>query len=82
MRRASMTTITFDNQLKEFILSIFHKQVNSEGFVVEKENPKQHVLAPDGQEVRLEQFAGIKRGSEIFIKSDLISLMNLCDSLT
>lgn len=76
-----MKTITFDNGLKEFILDIFSKQVDREGFIVEKDNIKQRVLAPDGQEVRLEQFAGIKRGSEIFIKSDLISLMNLCDSL-
>jgi len=73
--------ITFDKSAKDFILDAFNKSVDKYGFVIEKDNPNQRVLAPDGQEVEFEDFAGIKRGSEIFIKSDLISLMNLCDVL-
>lgn len=73
--------ITFDKSAKDFILDVFNKSVDKDGFVIEKDNPNQRVLAPDGREVEYEYFAGIKRGSEIFIKSDLISLINLCDVL-
>lgn len=74
--------ITFDQSAKDFILKAFDKTVDKEGFVVEKDNPRQRVLAPDGQEVEYKDFAGIKKGSEIFIKSDLISLIHLCDALS
>ncbi len=75
-----MTTITFDRRIKNFVLETFDKIVK-EGLIFEKKNPSQAVIALDGQEVTYEQFAGIKKGSEIIIKSDLISLMKLCDAL-
>lgn len=68
--------IIFDKSLKEEILSIFDKTTDREGFIVEKSNPSQRVLSPDGAEVLIEDFAGIAKGSEIFIKSDLLSLIN------
>ncbi len=73
--------ITFDKSAKDYILDVFNKSVDKDDFIIEKDNPNQRVLAPDGQQVEYKDFAGIKRGSEIFIKSDLISLMNLCDVL-
>lgn len=76
-----MQTITFDKSLKNFVLEAFDKSVNTDGFIVEKNNPQQKVIAPDGQEIPLKQFAGIKKGSEVFIKSDLVSLLKLCDEL-
>lgn len=71
------TRITFDDSVKEDILDILDKEVNSEGLVVEKENPEQKVLTFDGQEISLKEFGGVKKGSELFIKNDLISLMRL-----
>jgi hypothetical protein len=76
-----MKTILFDESAKEFILSAFDKDIDESGFIVEKNNPGQRVLAQDGQEVEAKDFAGIKKGSEVFIKSDLISLIKLSDSL-
>ena len=76
-----MSTITFDKASADFILEAFGKTVDKEGYIVEKENTKQRVLAEDGQEIEKLQFAGVRKGSEIFIKSDLISLMQLCDVL-
>jgi hypothetical protein len=75
-----MQTITFDSSAKNFILQAFNKAVNDEGLIVEKNNPAQKVLSPDGQEISVKEFAGVKRGSEIFIKSDLLSLLKLCDA--
>ena len=69
--------LTFDDSVKEEILDFFDKTINDENFIVEKNNTEQKVLSEDGQEVNINEFGGIKKGSEIFIKKDLISLMRL-----
>ena len=71
------SVLTFDESVKEEILDLFDKSVDSEGFIVEKDNPQQRVLSKDGQEVNIKEFGGIKKGSEVFIKKDLVSLMRL-----
>ena len=76
-----MDFITFDTSAKDFVLESFDKKINKDGFVVEKSNPAQKVLANDGQELLVEDFAGIKKGSEVFIKSGIHSLIKLFDSL-
>jgi hypothetical protein len=75
-----MGIITFEESAKTEILSFFDKNVDEQGFIVEKDT-NQRVVTPDGEEIILEEFAGIKKGSEIFIKSDLPSLINLADTL-
>lgn len=76
-----MNIITFDKKSTDFILDAFDKAVDQEGYIVEKSGEQRRVLSPDGEEVKKNSFAGIRKGSEIFIKSDLISLIKLCDSL-
>ncbi len=73
--------ITFTKSAQDFILDTFDKTKDSEGYIVEKSNISQRVLTQDGEEIKEDQFAGIKKGSQVFIKSDLISLMRLCDDL-
>ena len=68
-------TVTFDKSVAKEILAAFDKTMDNEGFIVEASNPSQRVLTPEGEEVRLEEFAGISQGSLMFIKSDLISLI-------
>jgi len=69
--------ITFDKAIKKDILLLLDKVVNEDDSVVEKNNPNQKVLAFDGQELTLEEFGGVQKGSEVFIKQDLVSLMRL-----
>jgi len=73
--------ITFDSSAKKEILDFFDKTTDSEDFIVEKNEPTQRVLTVDGDEVNIKKFAGLKKGSEIFIKSDLLSLMDLADKM-
>jgi len=73
--------ITFDEKSKAFILDIFQKTVNAEGLIVEKNNSEERVFTPAREEVSLKEFAGVQIGSEIFIKSDLPSLIDLVDRL-
>ena len=70
-------SLTFHKSFKKEILEIFDKKIDDEGLIVEKDSPTQRVLSPDGESIRLKEFAGITKGSEIFIKSDLISLIEL-----
>lgn len=69
-----MKAITFDESSKTLILKVFGKDVDEQGFIVESLSGIR-VLSPDGDEVHIDDFAGIKKGSEIFITKDLPSLL-------
>lgn len=71
--------VEFDKSAKNDILAFFDKSVDEEGYVVEKANPTHRVMSIDGEEIKIEKFAGITKGSEVFIKSDLLSLIHLAD---
>jgi len=73
--------LVFDSSARDFVLETFGKAVDTDGYLVERANPGQRVLTRDGQEIRLEEFAGVVKGSEIYLKSDLLSLIDLCDAL-
>lgn len=73
--------VTFDDSVKKEILDFFDKTIDKDDFIIEKSAPSQRVLSPDGQEVEIKEFAGIMGGSEIFLKSDLPSIIDLADKL-
>ncbi len=77
-----MNIITFNKSAKKFILDTFGKMVDGEGYLAEKNNLKQRVLTQDGEEIYIDEFGGIRGGSEIYIKSGLMSLIRLCDALS
>ncbi|HLD55023.1 MAG TPA: hypothetical protein VJB35_02060 [Candidatus Nanoarchaeia archaeon] len=72
--------IIFDESSKKSLLRIMNKSVDSQGFIVEKENPSERVLTKDGEEIKLEEFAGVRKGSEVFIKNDMNSILELAES--
>ena len=55
--------ITSDANLKSEILSCFGKTVDDNGYIVERDDPDQRVLTPNGEDVTLDEFAGIRKGS-------------------
>lgn len=77
----SRKIITFTPELKKFILATFDKAVDREGYIVESANPTQRVFTPEGEEVTLKEFGGIRKGSMIFIKSGLVSMIRLSEKL-
>ena len=68
--------VVFEKTLKKEVLDIFGKKVDEDETIVEKDDPTQKVLTPDGEDIKLTEFAGIAKGSQVFIKSDLVSLIN------
>lgn len=73
--------ITFNISAKERILEAFGKTIDKEGYIVAKDRPEERVLSQDGEELRLKDFAGLKKGSLVFIRSGLTSLIKLADKL-
>jgi len=73
------SVIIFDEESKLKILEIMGKVIDSDGFIVEKSDNTQRVLTKDGEEIKLSEFAGVRKGSEIFIKNDINSILELSD---
>ena len=71
--------LTFDTDSAEFVLDCFDKAVDGEGYVVERGNREQKVLTTRGEEIKRSQFGGIRKGSAIFIKSDIESVIDTSD---
>lgn len=70
-----MVTITFEENAKEYILNeILGKNIDDEGFITENTGDK--VLTQNGDELTLEDFGGFENGSEIFVKKDIVSLID------
>jgi len=69
--------ITFDQKARKDVLELLDKAVNEEGLIVEKSNPSQKVLTFDGEEISLKEFGGVQKGSEVFIKDNVVSLIKL-----
>lgn len=76
-----MVVITFEESAKKEILAIFNKTIDDEDFIVEKNDTTQRVVTLDGEEIAFEEFAGIRKGSEIFIKSNLPSIIDVIDKV-
>ncbi len=70
-------SLTFSTSAKKAILDFLDKSVDDAGMIVEKDNPKQRVLTFEGNEISIDEFGGVKKGSEVFISNNFVSLMRL-----
>jgi len=73
--------VVFDSSAKEFVLGVFGKTVDKDGFIIDK-NTKEKELSPSLEPLTMNDFAGICKGSLLFVKNDLPSLVDLSDRLT
>ncbi len=69
-----MKKIIFDSAFKQDILTCFDKEIK-QGVIVEKQTGIP-VLTKQGQSITKKEFAGIKKGSEIYLKNDITSLID------
>ncbi|MBN1162389.1 hypothetical protein JXA34_01440 [Patescibacteria group bacterium] len=74
MKSLTITSITFDKSLKSKIIRAFGKKKTAGGLIVESESERP-VLTKQGEELRLSEFGGIVKGSEVYLKSDITSLI-------
>lgn len=73
--------ISFDSTSKRFILSALGKGLDSEGYIVESATA-QRVLTQDGEPLHVDDWGGIRKGSEIFFKKDLPSVLDAVEQAT
>ena len=78
MKTGSTPKLLFTDKALPLILEAFGKSINEDGFIIEAASGE-IVLTPDGEEIEARNFGAIKKGSEIFIKDDLFSIMNLAE---
>lgn len=76
-----MKSIVFEKSAIEFILEALNKGTDSEGFIIDKANNNKRVPSLDGTDIISEDFAGVVKGSEIYIKSDIVSLVEASDRI-
>ncbi|HVA82909.1 MAG TPA: hypothetical protein VNF06_01970 [Candidatus Aquilonibacter sp.] len=68
-----MQIITFEKHFQDRVLGLFDKKVK-DSVIVERQS-EEPVLTETGKTVIEAEFAGIRNGSEIFIKNDITSLI-------
>jgi hypothetical protein len=73
--------ITFDSSARDFILGAFGKATHN-GFIVQRSHPQQKVLTPRGEDIPVDEFAGVRKGSKVFVKSDIVSLVETARTIS
>lgn len=73
--------VTFDPGARDLILDALDKSVDSEGFIVEKQNLSKRVLSTSGEQIKASELGAVKKGSFRFFKKDLPSVISLSDEL-
>ncbi len=76
-KNAKPLSITFDKPLAKYVLQAFGKTTrmdDGEEYIVDSAGGEK-VLTQNGEPIRISEFAGLTKGSEIYLKSDLVSLI-------
>lgn len=78
MSKYNRETVIFDKKLNAEIVSLFDKKIDEDGYIIEKNGER--VLTKEGEEIKIEDFGGLRKGSEVFIKSDIVSLIKYMEN--
>lgn len=70
--------LNFNESSLPIILRAFGKEINDDGIIIDSQTGEA-ILTPEGDELTRGTFGGIKKGSEIFIKDDLLAAINLAE---
>lgn len=70
--------ITFDKSARRAILDMFGKTVDSEKYIIDKKT-NERIQTVNGEDINIERFGGIRKGSEIFLKDDLPTYIEIVD---
>ena len=74
---ATTPKMLFTPKAVPFILESFGKSINDDGLITDENG--EPILTPEGELIHYSKFGGLKKGSEIFIKDDLYSIINLSE---
>ncbi|MEN8253443.1 MAG: hypothetical protein ABFQ62_03665 [Patescibacteria group bacterium] len=71
-----MLTISFSNDIKtkKFIAGLFGNKTDKENYVIGSKGDR--VIDSDGQEILINDLGLIKKGSEIYVRDNIISMVS------
>ncbi|AAV45603.1 unknown [Haloarcula marismortui ATCC 43049] len=73
-RSIMSTTLTFDESAAEFIIESFGKTTDGEGYIVDPQRNERETT-PEGNEIHIDDFAGVEKGSQLFLDDDFTTLV-------
>ena len=76
--QAKQPKLTFSPKALPLLLKAFGKAVNEKGVIIDTETGDP-ILTPEGEEITNDNFGGIKKGSFIFLKEDLLTAIKLTE---
>lgn len=71
--------ILFEKEVTKDLLEIFDKDIDDDGYIIEKGGSGERVQTLSEEDILAVDFAGIRKGSEIFMKSDLPTIIEVSD---
>lgn len=69
------TTLTFDASVAEDVIREFGKEVDDNGYIVDPETGNR-VETESGDPINVDHFAGVEKGSMIFLDDDFNTLVD------
>ena len=75
--KKTQARLLFTPKALPFILKAFNKGMNESGTIIDETG--EPVLTPEGEEITKDNFGGIKKGSLIFLKKDLLTAIKLTE---
>lgn len=69
-----MRTIVFNEDARDFVLSVFGKKVGNDGYIIEDISGSR-VITPDDNFIKGDDLAAVVPGSEVFVTNDMPSLL-------
>lgn len=71
--------ILFTEEALPFILGAFGKSINENGIIIDN-STGEPISTPEGEELTRSQLGFIKKGSELFLKDDILSIINIVEN--
>lgn len=68
--------LTFDESAAEDILEAFDREVDEEGYIIDPETGEREVVPGSNQEIHIDDFSGVEKGSVLFLNDDFTTLVD------
>lgn len=66
-------TLTFECGAEEYLLKVFGNEIDDEGYIMNTERDERETT-PDGNEIHIEDFGGVEKGSTLYLEDDIVSV--------
>lgn len=72
--------IVFEESRADYLLDLFDKTEDEEGYIVDPETDQRVTSPDDGQPIKTEELGVVGRGSEIFVRDEVDSIVEFVNT--